>query len=502
MGDFFFHNELGVRLFSLLLNTLTLVIVEKLVAKKNAPLFYVIVLSIAVLQASGFNAVPDTPLIFFTALFFWSYRKFLQHTNWANSFLLGLITAALFYSKYHGLLVVLFTVLSNLKLLTRYQTYFAGLVALLFFIPHLWWQYQHDWVSFRYQLLENNVEQYKPSFTVEYIVGQLLLPGPFAGIILLPAAFLFNARETFDRALKFTLVGIYIFFFVSSFRGSVEGNWTAPAIVPLVILSHNYFSQSASSFAIRGYKWLVRLLPVTLVLVLFARIAMIVDVLPVQAIRERFHSWHTWPQIMRQRTKGLPVVFENSYQRASKYWFYSGQITYSLNWYRERKNNYNFWPIEDSFLGKAVFLLDIYNLDSFQNKMATPIGMVGYKYDSAFSSFGKVKFIPTQTMESMEGGVRFLEMTVRAQLSQNYYNYIMTHPELQTEVIIGVFGKHGWIKDVPVEYSLMEMIQRPRLLRFLNLDLRGKDYYLIFSIYRTGNITATHNSDKIYIPAQ
>jgi hypothetical protein len=236
---------------------------------------------------------------------------------------------------------------------------------------------------------------------------------------------------------------------------------------------------------------------------MFARIAMIFDILPVEAIKERFHSWHTWPTIMRENTKRLPVVFENSYQRASKYWFYSGQMTYSLNWYRERRNNYNFWPIEDSLLGKAVFLLDIYNLDSFQNKMTTPIGTVGYKYDSAFSSFAKVKFIPTtQTIRPMEGGVKFLEMTVRAELSERYYTYITTHPELQTQIMIGVFGKHGWIKDVAVEYSLMEMIQQPRTLRFLNLDLRGKDYYLIFSIYRVGNITATHNSGKIPLAAQ
>src|SRR5258706_12345608 len=97
---------------------------------------------------------------------------------------------------------------------------------------------------------------------------------------------------------------------------------------------------------------------------------------------------------MRKKTNGLPIVFENSYQRASKYWFYSGQTTYSLKWYRERRNNYNFWPIEDSLLGKPVFILDIHNLDSFQNRMQTGIGVVGYKYDSVFSGFAKVKIVP------------------------------------------------------------------------------------------------------------
>ena len=118
-----FPNEFGVRLFPLIMNTLSIVIIEKLIGIKkttgsNAPayLFYAIILSIAVLQVSGFVAVPDTPLIFFTALFFLLYKKFVANYSLVNTFLLGLGTALLFYSKYHAVLVVLFTLLSNKKL--------------------------------------------------------------------------------------------------------------------------------------------------------------------------------------------------------------------------------------------------------------------------------------------------------------------------------------------------------------------------------------------------
>lgn len=497
MGYFIFHDELGVRLFFLLLNTLSLLLVERLVNNKRPFLFYTIVLSLAVLQLSGFVAVPDTPLIFFTALFFWCYKRFLQEPSVQNSFILGLVAAALLYSKYHAVLIIFFVLLSNLKLFTRYQTYLAGFVALGFFAPHLWWQYQHEWVSFRYHLFESNVNPYKLSYTLDYILGQILLAGPLAGVILLPAAFFYSSKNVFERSLKFTLIGIYVFFLVSSFRGKVEANWTSPAIVPLIILSHDFFAEAPGSIPTAAKKWLFRLLPVTVVLVFLARIVLVVDVLPIKQIREQYHSWHRWPEIMREKTHDLPIVFENSYQRASKYWFYSGQMAYSLNWYRERRNNYNFWPIEDSILGKPVYILDIHNLDSFQNKMSTPIGVVGYRFDSAFSSFAKVKFIPTQKTVSVNGGVKFLEMDVKTELPNKYYNYIIAHPDLQSQIVIGVFGRHGWIKDVAVEYSLNEMIKQHRTLRFLNLDLRGKDYYLIFSVYHHGTITGTHNSDKI-----
>src|SRR3954468_4788868 len=70
IGYSFFQNELGVRLLFLLLNILSLLVIEKLIDKRNPFLFYAITLSLAVLQLTGFVAVPDTPLIFFTALFF------------------------------------------------------------------------------------------------------------------------------------------------------------------------------------------------------------------------------------------------------------------------------------------------------------------------------------------------------------------------------------------------------------------------------------------------
>jgi len=55
MGYAIFPNELGVRLFPLLLNIGTLVIIEKLLNKKHSLLFYCIALSIAVMQVVGFT---------------------------------------------------------------------------------------------------------------------------------------------------------------------------------------------------------------------------------------------------------------------------------------------------------------------------------------------------------------------------------------------------------------------------------------------------------------
>jgi hypothetical protein len=489
IGYAVFHNELGIRLITLLLNTLTLLIIEKLTDRKNPFLFYAIILSIGVLQVAGFTAAPDNPLIFFTALTFLCYKKFLEKPSLQNTILLSVVMAALLYSKYHGILVIFFIVLSNLKLFLKYQLYLAGVIVLIFYSPHLWWQYQHNWISFRYHLFESNVNAYKFSYTLQYIGGQILLAGPIAGIILLPASLLYKSTTLFERALKFTLAGVFVFFLISSFRGKVEANWTSPVIVPLIVLAYDYLNKKTV-----WRIWLYRILPISVALILFLRTAMIFDILSVKAIRKRYHSWKKWPEEMRKRTKNLPVVFNNSYQRASKYWFCTGQMCYSLNWYRERKNSYNFWPIEDSLLGKPVYIMDIYNLQFFKDSLKTPIGWVGYRYDSAFASFANVKIIPSPKKILVAQDSSFT-LTTTVQLSPHYYNYILNHPELNTKIVIGIFSEKVWIKDVPVNYTLKDFVEKQAKIEF-NPRLEKGKYYMIFSIFSDDNYPP-HNSDKI-----
>ena len=486
-GYAIFPNELGVRLLPLLLHVGSIVIIEKLLNKKDPWLFYAIMLSIAALQLGGFIAVPDNPLIFFTALFFLWYKRFIESPSLFNTFLLGLAAALLCYSKYHAALIVIFTLLSNLRLLLQYRIYLAGIICLLLFMPHLWWQYQHDWVSFKYHLLESNVSRWKASYTIEYFAGQLLLAGPIAGLLLFPSAFGYKPVSAVERALRYTLFGIYLFFLLMSFRGQVEGNWTSPALAPLVVLAHQSLTGN-----MKWRKWLFRLLPVTLILVMLMRIAMIVDVVPLPAIEKRYHAWKDWPQEMREQTKNFPIVFRNSYQRASKYWFYSGQPTYSVNLYKERMNNFNFWPMADSFLGKPVYVLDTYDMWKFEDSLRTPIGWVGYRYDPAFVSFSPLRI---KVLKYASAGDSIL-LHCKYQVPELYRNFILQHPDPRDTVRIGIFGKQGWIKDIFTGINLQNMsLAYSQSIQFKHGLPPGK-YYMRFAINRGFHIP-THNSEKI-----
>ncbi|HVZ57334.1 MAG TPA: glycosyltransferase family 39 protein [Chitinophagaceae bacterium] len=483
---------LGVRLLAVLMNTGTLLLTEQLTDRRHPGLFYAISLSLAALQLGGFMAVPDTPLMFFTALLFLAYRRFRSQASPSlySTLLLGAVTALLLYSKYHGVLVVLFVLLSDWRLFTRYQTYLAGLIALLLYAPHLAWQYQHDWVSVRYHLFESNVNPYRISHTTDYLLGQLLLPGPLAGFILLPAALACRPAGAVERAMKFTLVGIYLFFLASTFRGKVEANWTAPVLVPLVVLGYAYLSRHPA------WRRALRVqLPVTILLVLVARIALVVDFLPVAVIRERYHSWQLWPAEMKQLTHGLPVVFDNSYQRASQYWYHTGQPAYSLNGYRGRKNNYDFWPVEDSLLGRPVYRLDTEHPEAFAQALSTPLGRLGYRLDTAFVSLARIQLVPAQRTFRVHAGAT-LALAFSPRTPVTHRAFLQNHPGLPIRLWLAVFNHQGWVRDIALPLRENQLITPSADTVRVVLDLPRGSYQARLAL-QAGTDQPTHNSEKM-----
>ncbi len=237
-----FSNELGIRFFIVLMSTGTVWGIDALLHHRNDRLFYAMALSLGLMQVGGIIAVPDIPLMFFVVLFFLAYRRFLNNGGIVDALALGITTAGMLYSKYHGVLIVAFTLASNLKLLKKGQTWIAGLIALALFAPHLYWQYQHDFPSFRYHLFERNASYYKFEYTTEYLFSQVLLAGPLVGWLLLWAAGIKKPADELEKALRWSFFGIYAFFLINTLKGRVEANWTAPAFISLFVLSHQYLT--------------------------------------------------------------------------------------------------------------------------------------------------------------------------------------------------------------------------------------------------------------------
>lgn len=493
-GYAIFNNESGVRLICVLLGILTLLITESLTERKNPFLFYTIVLSVGVLQIAGFLAVPDTPLLFFTALFFFTYRSFTKKISWQNALLLGIAITLLFYTKYHGLLIVLFTILSNIKLLGRWQTWLAGFFVLLLYSPHLFWQWQHDWVSFRYHLFESNVSAYKFSYTIDYLLGQLLLAGPLAGLLLLPAAFIYKTKSETEKALKFTLIGIYLIFLLSSFRGKVEANWSLPALIPLIVLSHQFIIDKIS-----WIKPLKIIAFVSLLLIIAGRIYLVVDIGPENSVKKRFHDHKALAKAITEKTGDTPVVFNNSYQRASLFWFYSGVQSHSHNSYWDRRNNYNYWPTESNLLGKKVFIADVYGIYTFSDSVNTKEGWMGLTLDSMYAALGRIKIIPEEKNMMVDSNALVLRIRFSCQMPGQYKSFLKSHPELNTELFVGVFNGKELVQEIKAGITAQQLANQSSLFEIsLPVNVPKGNYDVRFGI-RSRNYLITHNSETAHV---
>lgn len=402
-GYAIFHNELGVRLFILTLNTATIFFVHQLTYKKDDLLFYAVAASVAVAQVGGFIAVPDIPLLFFVVLFFWLYQRFLQNNNISNAILMGICMACMLYSKYHGVLVIAFVLLSNLKLFLNKYIYLAALVCLVLFAPHLYWQYQHNFPSIQFHLFERNAASYRFAFTTEYLLGQIAFAGPVIGWLLLWAAFHYRPYSYLERSMQFTLAGTYVIFLLSSYKGRVEANWTVTAFIPLMVLSHRYLVKNY-----RLQKWIYRSIPITLLIIVAVRLYIMAWFPPISWIkRNEFHGNREWTTDMHNKSGNLPVVFIDTYQKASKYWFYSGIPAFSLNSPYYRRNNFNMWPVEDSLIGKAVYM-DVPDNSDYFRRLFKPHGWP-FPQDGiqqGFYSFSRVLFTGIKCAIVKKGAVQ------------------------------------------------------------------------------------------------
>ena len=379
ISDFLFTDELGVRFFSSisfsLLIYLVWITIDHTLKKKFTWLFIVLVFSTALLNVYGFITTPDTPLLFFFALFLWSYKEYLTKTNTVSYLLLSLAITGMMYSKYQGILIVLCIFLSNWKLAKDYKIWLVCLGALVLYIPHIHWQYINDFPSVRYHLYERaSVATYKFEYTLMHFVNAIAILG-FTFIVMYKAFFKgIRSNDLFHKGLNYIVSGFFIFFLVASFRGHVQAQWIAPIMLPLILITFNYLVENNTQLKLFNY-----LAIANISIILFVRIMIANEgIIPVKL---DFHGNKQWTLKVKELTKSSDKLFINSFQNASIYWFYTKEkIHYQKN-YLGRKNQYGFIPGNDIFTSDSIAYI------TRISKEYSTIKMKSSGKDSIFISF-------------------------------------------------------------------------------------------------------------------
>ena len=309
--------------------------------------------SMPLLYFSGVFALPDTPLLLFTLLFFYQLKTYLKSDTPLNVILLSLAIAAMFYSKYHGLLIIILTVVAHPTFLKRKSFWICALLVVVLYLPHIIWQYQHDFVSFVFHLTGRTEKHFDLGNIVNYVVGQIAL----MGLTLVPVYFFYRKRielyKPFNRILLFNSVGFLAFLFLLSFRNQIEANWSITCGAALIILFAGKVVHTRRLF---GFALIPILLGLTIKILLWN--SETVEKMT-NSTDNRLNEIIYWKEIrvpaIKDICKDRPIVAD-TYQIAAKVSFYTDQMVPALH-INGRDSHYSLLDLgEKAKRGKFCYL--------------------------------------------------------------------------------------------------------------------------------------------------
>lgn len=350
--------------------------------------------------AFGLITTPDTPLALTwggAALAFFGWLREGGDRRWL---LIGLAFGLGGLSKYTivflapgviGTLLVVPRLRSNL---TRGWFWAAVLIALLGALPVIYWNWQHDWISFKFQLqhglksaprsLEQNVG--------EFLGGQLGTMGPFIFLLLIwriLADLLRGWREM--RAVggdgdsddgsgavraaesRFALAAMAapmaMFFLVNGCRSKVEANWPQPAYLTAFPLVADWLCATAAVAAtgVTTGSWRrfwIAAAP-TFLLALLATVqafTLIIPLPPGNDISTRLHGWREFgAEIASEaRVVGDSAVFVTQGSTLSALAGFYGGLPVGRAVEIHRQNNWRFWWAEPTIAtGTDIVFVDL-----------------------------------------------------------------------------------------------------------------------------------------------
>jgi hypothetical protein len=302
-------------------------------------------------------ATPDVPLILFSVAYMIVWREFIQIQNGRNTLLLALLMAALVWSKYHGVLIILLLFLPVKKLWFSPRFWMAAMGGILLFSPHLIWQVVHDLPTIKFHINDRNSDAWELKHILGYVGGQFLVFNPFVLCLMIYVVFRYKAQDTFSLSLKWLIVGLTGLFFINSFRGRVEPHWTAPAVIASIYL----IMQNAGEFFARRW-WNAGLIVIAAV-ILVVRVALVVDFIP--QLHRDFHRDESKMKALKSIAGNDPVCFMNSYQNPSLYMFYTNSIAHTINNTEGGKNQYDYWDYNKELHLKPFVFVASYDAHDF-----------------------------------------------------------------------------------------------------------------------------------------
>lgn len=213
---------------------------KRLFDAKTALLASVIFITMPGVSLSSMLVATDPFLLLFwaAAIYFYMTRNTIGTGVSAG---LGLLSKYNFAMFAPSVLLDSFWQNKNLELLRQKWIYIAAALALIIFLPNIWWNHSNDWVSFRHTEDISQISEkaaWNPASAFEFIGTQAAMLNPILMLVVLWVMFRkaeFRQRPEIKTLLSFILP-LLVLILALSFRTRAHGNWAAPIHVPLALL--------------------------------------------------------------------------------------------------------------------------------------------------------------------------------------------------------------------------------------------------------------------------
>lgn len=311
---------------------------------------------------------PDIPVFLFCSLSLYIFWQIMRSNKAWLWYALGVSFGLALLSKYTAILLLpclfLYLVLTeDRRWLKTFYPYASLLTALLCFLPVVYWNSRHEWISFVFQFGHGlGGQEYSFGRIADYAAGQLLLVGPIAWLLGMYAALAFLFRK--DKAILFlvlTSLPIIVFFGFSSLKKLAGPNWPAFAYFTFSILVTKYFLDSASK--IRRSLWYLALfasLAISAILTLHARFSLIplATISKELAVADATNQFYGWRELGDKLKKypDMKFALAPSHQLAAEIIYYTDEkIFVQTDEKATRLSQFNLWPWPTGLRGKNGF---------------------------------------------------------------------------------------------------------------------------------------------------
>jgi 4-amino-4-deoxy-L-arabinose transferase-like glycosyltransferase len=315
---------------------------------------------------------PDQPLLVaWSSLLYYLYRCCVLNESRAWYFS-GLCLGFGLLSKYTIILLApatfLFLLCSKKRRfwLRRVEPYAAFFIAILIFSPVLYWNAQHDWISFAFQSSRRLQEH--AAFSLHLLLGLLILFLTPLGMIHLFKFCQKSPDKSSDTVLFLKYMFFFPLFFFTCFSlfHAVKFNWIGPSVLALIPWFSREFSRYQKAwlwsafFLISGYAGLLTVIvtgqPVSVYLTLF----------------NKYIDWQKWSENVfnelfriEKMTQSAPyLVALDKYNIASEFAFYQQKLhpshTYVLRGsdvFGGESLMYRYWGEPFSVEGRQLLLV-------------------------------------------------------------------------------------------------------------------------------------------------